>query len=33
MNIIPQMKLFEKNDFENFGDLERLQLLFTGWGK
>lgn len=25
MNIIPQMKLFEESDFENLGDLERLQ--------
>ena len=25
MNIIPQMKLFEESEFENLGDLERLQ--------
>lgn len=27
MKIIPQMKLFEENDFENLGDLERLQMV------
>lgn len=27
MNIIPQMKLLEENDFENLGDLERLQMV------
>lgn len=27
MNIIPQMKLFEESDFENLGDLERLQMV------
>lgn len=27
MNIIPQMKLFEENDFENLGDLERLKMV------
>lgn len=27
MKIIPQMKLFEESDFENLGDLERLQMV------
>lgn len=27
MNIIPQMNLFEESDFENLGDLERLQMV------
>ncbi len=27
MNIIPQMKLFEESEFENLGDLERLQMV------
>ena len=27
MKIIPQMKLFEENDFENLGDLERLEMV------
>ncbi len=26
MKIIPQMELFEESDFENLGDLERLQM-------
>lgn len=29
MNIIPQMKLFEEDVFENLGDLERLQLVLS----
>lgn len=29
MNIIPQMNLFEESDFENLGDLERLQQLLS----
>ena len=29
MNIIPQMNLFEESDFENLGDLERLQMVLT----
>lgn len=29
MNIIPQMKLFEENEFENLGDLERLQQVLS----
>ena len=29
MNIIPQMKLFEESDFENLGDLERLQMVLA----
>ena len=29
MNIIPQMKLFEEDIFENSGDLERLQLVLS----
>lgn len=27
MNIIPQLNLFEESDFENLGDLERLQMV------
>ena len=29
MNIIPQMKLFEEKEFENLGDLERLQQVLS----
>lgn len=29
MNIIPQMKLFEESEFENLGDLERLQMVLA----
>lgn len=29
MNIIPQMNLFEESEFENLGDLERLQQLLS----
>ena len=29
MNIIPQMKLFEEEEFENPGDLERLQQVLS----
>ena len=29
MNILPQMKLFEDNDFDFLGDLERLQSVLS----
>ena len=29
MNIIPQMKLFEEEEFENLGDLERQQQVLS----
>ena len=29
MNIIPQMKLFEEDNFDDLGDLERLQLVLS----
>ena len=29
MNIIPQMNLFEESEFDNLGDLERLQQLLS----